>query len=77
MFEEFFVFSQLTMFFWCSLLLLLSFRDQFCYGYFVTVDAHAEECFFDKVDMGTKLGKVLYVIIPIDYPRLMLMNVLL
>jgi len=25
--------------------------------YFITVDAHAEECFFDKVSNGTKLGK--------------------
>lgn len=24
--------------------------------YFITVDAHAEECFFDKVEAGTKLG---------------------
>lgn len=26
------------------------------YGYFITVDAHAEECFFDKVESGTKMG---------------------
>ncbi|KAJ3652087.1 hypothetical protein Zmor_018083 [Zophobas morio] len=26
------------------------------YGYFITVDAHAEECFFDKVETGTKMG---------------------
>lgn len=25
-------------------------------GFFVTLDAHAEECFFDKVTAGTKLG---------------------
>jgi hypothetical protein len=25
-------------------------------SYFVTVDAHAEECFFDKVKAGTKMG---------------------
>jgi len=25
-------------------------------SYFVTVDAHAEECFFDKVKQGTKMG---------------------
>ncbi|KAK3913983.1 Transmembrane emp24 domain-containing protein [Frankliniella fusca] len=25
-------------------------------GYFITVDAHAEECFFDKVESGTKMG---------------------
>lgn len=26
-------------------------------GYFVTVDAHSEECFFDKAESGTKMGK--------------------
>lgn len=26
-------------------------------AYFITVDAHAEECFFDKVETGTKMGK--------------------
>ncbi|KAL0267103.1 UNVERIFIED_CONTAM: hypothetical protein PYX00_009456 [Menopon gallinae] len=26
------------------------------FGYFITVDAHAEECFFDKVQAGTKMG---------------------
>ncbi|XP_063242393.1 transmembrane emp24 domain-containing protein 2 [Bacillus rossius redtenbacheri] len=25
-------------------------------SYFITVDAHAEECFFDKVKLGTKMG---------------------
>lgn len=25
-------------------------------AYFITVDAHAEECFFDKVEVGTKMG---------------------
>ena len=25
-------------------------------AYYVTLDAHAEECFFDKVSAGTKLG---------------------
>lgn len=25
-------------------------------SYFITVDAHAEECFFDKVEFGTKMG---------------------
>lgn len=27
-------------------------------GYFVTVDAHSEECFFDKAESGTKMGKI-------------------
>lgn len=26
-------------------------------AYIVTVDAHAEECFFEHVEAGTKLGK--------------------
>lgn len=30
-------------------------------AYFITVDAHAEECFFDKVEIGTKLGKYYFV----------------
>lgn len=25
-------------------------------GYFITVDAHAEECFFERVTAGTKMG---------------------
>lgn len=28
-----------------------------CSAYFITVDAHAEECFFDKVEAGTKMGE--------------------
>jgi len=30
-------------------------------AYFITVDAHAEECFFDKVKMGTKMGLIFEV----------------
>lgn len=26
------------------------------YGYFIVVDAHAEECFHDRVAKGTKMG---------------------
>jgi len=33
-----------------------------CLPYFITVDAHAEECFFDKVQNGTKLGLTFEVI---------------
>jgi len=36
--------------------LLLILHVGLSYGYFITVDAHAEECFFDKVDSGTKMG---------------------
>ncbi|KAJ9580964.1 hypothetical protein L9F63_023857 [Diploptera punctata] len=39
----------------CILLLIISYFG-FGYGYFITVDAHAEECFFDKVQSGTKMG---------------------
>ncbi|XP_014261849.1 transmembrane emp24 domain-containing protein 2 [Cimex lectularius] len=35
-----------------SLLSLLDFSE----SYFVTVDAHNEECFFEKVEQGTKMG---------------------
>lgn len=39
-------------------LLLLALISYISYGqcYFITVDAHAEECFFDKVESGTKMG---------------------
>lgn len=40
----------------CYILLLLISRVGLSYGYFITVDAHAEECFFDKVESGTKMG---------------------
>lgn len=30
-------------------------------AYFITVDAHAEECFFDKVESGTKMGEILFI----------------
>ena len=26
------------------------------YSYFISIDAHAEECFFDKVTSGTKMS---------------------
>jgi hypothetical protein len=32
-------------------------------SYFLTVDAHAEECFFDKVEVGSKLGMLLAIVI--------------
>lgn len=35
---------------------------RYCLPYFITVDAHAEECFFDKVQNGTKLGLTFEVI---------------
>nr|ACO15098.1 Transmembrane emp24 domain-containing protein 2 precursor [Caligus clemensi] len=39
----------------CVLLLcLLSLKSS--HGYYITVDAHAEECFFDRVKSGTKMS---------------------
>ncbi|KAK7870942.1 hypothetical protein R5R35_012162 [Gryllus longicercus] len=38
------------------LLVLLSIATANVNSYFITVDAHAEECFFDKVETGTKMG---------------------
>lgn len=46
---------------WSALVLLL-FATNRAYGYFVTVDAHSEECFFDKVSSGTKLGLTFEVV---------------
>ena len=37
-------------------LLLLAQFAAVARSYFITVDAHAEECFFDKVKSGTKMG---------------------
>jgi len=39
-----------------ALLAAVSIFFKSCSAYFITVDAHAEECFFDKVKMGTKMG---------------------
>ena len=33
-----------------------------CHGYFVNVDAHAEECFFDRVSTGVKMGLTFEVV---------------
>eukprot|EP00069_Balaena_mysticetus_P015538 bmy_01819T0 len=30
-------------------------------GYFVIIDAHAEECFFERVTLGTKMGLIFEV----------------
>ena len=46
---------------WSTVVLLLcSVHCAWCY--FVTVDAHSEECFFDKVSSGTKLGLTFEVV---------------
>lgn len=31
-------------------------------AYYLTIDAHAEECFFDRVTTGTKMGLTFEVI---------------
>ncbi|XP_039250178.2 transmembrane emp24 domain-containing protein 2-like [Styela clava] len=37
-------------------LVLIAFSAQTIQAYFITVDAHAEECFYDRVPSGTKMG---------------------
>lgn len=39
-------------------LLLLTCLPAASYAYFITVDAHSEECFFDRAESGTKLGEL-------------------
>lgn len=43
----------------CSLLFVLLLESS--YGYFITIDAHAEECFHDQVTSGTKMGLIFEV----------------
>ena len=43
-------------------------------AYFVSIDAHAEECFFERVSAGTKLGKLLLLFILIFYLKLFNIN---
>lgn len=43
-----------------GLLVLLSVTS--CNAFFVTIDAHAEECFFEKVTAGTKLGNIKFLL---------------
>lgn len=45
---------------WNKLLVLCALLLQLCKhseSYFVVVDAHSEECFFDRVEAGTKMGE--------------------
>lgn len=39
------------------LLILLLSLVNINFAYIITVDSHAEECFFDSAQAGTKLGK--------------------
>ncbi|XP_011506255.1 PREDICTED: transmembrane emp24 domain-containing protein 2-like [Ceratosolen solmsi marchali] len=41
---------------WLTIVLVLSLAWSRVHSYFITVDAHSEECFFDKVEFGTKMG---------------------
>lgn len=43
----------------CSILLVLLIEST--YGVFITIDAHAEECFHDQVTSGTKMGLIFEV----------------
>jgi len=39
-----------------ELLLLLAALSSAASGYFVSIDAHADECFYERVNSGTKMG---------------------
>jgi len=47
---------------WTWLLVLLLGLQNFCFGYFVTIEADSSECFFDRVKTGTKIGLTFEVI---------------
>ena len=39
-----------------SIIILLSFCINVCNSYFIYIEAHSEECFYDKVSSGTKMN---------------------
>ena len=41
---------------WLTITFFLATTWNHAQGYFITVDSRSEECFFDKVDFGTKMG---------------------
>ncbi|XP_014214335.1 transmembrane emp24 domain-containing protein 2 [Copidosoma floridanum] len=41
---------------WLTLTLVLAISFRYASPYFITVDAHSEECFFEKVNANAKLG---------------------
>lgn len=45
-----------TMFTASELVVLLAVLSATASGYFVSIDAHADECFYERVNSGTKMG---------------------
>ena len=43
----------------CFILVIL--LVEYSCGYFITIDAHGEECFHDQVSSGTKMGLIFEV----------------
>lgn len=39
-----------------ELVVLMAVLSATASGYFVSIDAHAEECFYERVNSGTKMG---------------------
>lgn len=44
------------MFTFSELVVLLGALSYTASGYFVSIDAHADECFYERVNSGTKMG---------------------
>merc|ERR1712083_1249783 len=44
-----------------TLFLLILIAITYCQGYFITIDANDEECFYDRVKKGTKMGLIFEV----------------
>merc|ERR1739844_372416 len=44
-----------------SQILLILLTARYCQGYFITIDANDEECFYDRVKKGTKMGLIFEV----------------